>query len=55
MVSTAGDALNLASTVLVKLKAEIISECNFPLGSLIRLNPTYSYSRHYTGHYTERF
>jgi len=40
MVSTAGDASLQTSTVLVKLKSEIISESNFPLENLIRYNVT---------------
>jgi len=47
MVSTAGDASFLTSTVLIKLKPEIISESNFPFDNLIRYNATYSYSGHY--------
>jgi len=50
MISTVGDALNLSSTVLstvlIKIKPEIISESNFPFDNLIRYNATYSYSGH---------
>ena len=41
MVSTAGDASLLTSTVLIKLKLEIISESVFPFDNLIRYNDIY--------------
>ena len=50
MVYIAGDALILTctvlSTVLVKLKSEIISESNFPFDNLVRYKATYNYSGH---------
>ena len=50
MISIVGDALivtsTVISTVLIKIKSEIISESNFPFDNLIRYNATCSYSGH---------